>query len=483
MKQRTNYMMSRWMFITAFALLCGRISAYAESLTEDFENVVLVDKNGEALASSMSFGNGLSNGWKIVNGSIYASEGTTDYGLVSSNGYESDHCLEASYGATNSAFVALPEKLEGTLSFYAAGTATSVDGKITVYEITEDGDSYVKGEVIATVAPTRYNKSLKSYVWNQYSIELGIEGRLIGIEMVRSRLDDFTAETAGSGNDTPVDPELTVSTSLLVFGLTDEAKTETITVQSNVATAVSFAITGDGASAFELVDAPATLQKNTVTSINVRFDALAPGDYSATLTITAGELTKKVTLAATWQEKELSDPSDWTAEDFTGLSEIPEGWTNDGWEIDDWWLDTAPALKGQGTLITPWFSISEAQVLQYYFQKGLSYSWNSSFAVEYTSDNTHWTRVEALSFQGSGYDMPDGVNTINFPGEGNYRVRFIANTTTYLDNFEVVTSETTGIRSLTVDNGSQDVMYNLNGQRLTGAKGIVVIKGKKLILK
>lgn len=176
--------------------LLGVSQMNAETLTEDFESVTLVDAFGNPLANNWSYGYGLSNGWKVIDGTIYSSAGAAPYGLVSGYGYESTHCLEASYSSSNTAYIAIPTKLCGTLSFYASGTAASVDGKIVIYELEVSGDSYTKkaGDPIATFAPTRYNNSSKAYVWEPFTVDLGTSGKVIGIEMTRSNLDNFSAD-------------------------------------------------------------------------------------------------------------------------------------------------------------------------------------------------------------------------------------------------------------------------------------------------
>lgn len=85
----------------------------AATFTEDFENVTVVDDNGNPVGS-MSNGTGLSNGWKVVGGNIYSSKGWGNYGLWST-AHSGSKSLEASYGSKNSAFVVIPTQLAGEL--------------------------------------------------------------------------------------------------------------------------------------------------------------------------------------------------------------------------------------------------------------------------------------------------------------------------------------------------------------------------------
>lgn len=159
--------------------------AEAEVLySEDFENVTLVDQNGEALTNSYSFGYGLSNGWKVVGGTIYGADGSTNYGLINSNGKgydESNGYIEASYGSSNSASLWIPEEFKGEISFYAKPTSERNNGAITIYEADAEGN-------VTKVALETFTINAGK-TWNEYKFD--VAGKYIAINMVRAQLDNF----------------------------------------------------------------------------------------------------------------------------------------------------------------------------------------------------------------------------------------------------------------------------------------------------
>ena len=428
------------LLFTTLTLAFGSVPALAETLEESFDDVTV-----ESDYKTMS------NGWFVLGSeNIYSSATYYYYGIGSDSDYRaySGKSLYSMYGSSiKDSYIVIPKKLTGTVSFQyraACNSRAKYTPVINLLAVTENDGEYVVGDVIQTLNPT------KGGGWNEASIEL--EGAtMVAIQLFRAYIDDFSAtvfedgEEPGPGQDddpkTDPEPALTVSTDAIAFGTTNEAKTESFTVSSNIDADIALSIAGEGAAAFLLVDAPTSLTANEQVAVNVKFDAAEAGDYAAMLTITAGELTKEVALSGSWETKSdnpQTDPSEWRGEDFTGLTEIPAEWTNDGWEIDDWRLDSAPSAAGSGTLITPLFAIAEGEALQFYFQKSFSYSWGSSFAVDYSTDKTNWANVPELSFTGTGSDFEDGTKTIEFPAAGNYYVRFTANTKTYLDNFAIV---------------------------------------------
>ena len=99
-------------------------SLWAGTLTEGFENVAITDADGQPLTNKWSAGAGLSNGWKVIGGSIYSSDSYGDYGLWST-AHTGEKSLVANYGSKNNAFVVVPTKLMGELKFWARKTSSS----------------------------------------------------------------------------------------------------------------------------------------------------------------------------------------------------------------------------------------------------------------------------------------------------------------------------------------------------------------------
>lgn len=154
--------------------------------SEDFEQVTLVDQNGEALTSSWSYGYGLSNGWKIVGGTIFSSDGSTNYGLIKSSGKgydESDCYLEASYStSSNAASVYIPKKYTGEVSFYVKAAKTSKDGYVTVFEADAEGN-------VSTTPVMPKTTITKGSGWTQYTFD--VVDKYIAINLICAQLDNF----------------------------------------------------------------------------------------------------------------------------------------------------------------------------------------------------------------------------------------------------------------------------------------------------
>lgn len=192
------------LLFTFLTLLAGTSNIYAE----DFENLTLTDANGVALTSSFSFGYGLSNGWKIVGGTILTNTGSTNYGLIKATkqGHdESDGYLEASYGSTNSAYVFIPEQINGTIKFWAksnlsSGSSSRYTSTVKIYEANADG--IITSTVLYSATLTKGVN-----VWMEHTVE-NAAGKYIAINLVRTDLDDFTYGDGGSEN--PDNPPVVV---------------------------------------------------------------------------------------------------------------------------------------------------------------------------------------------------------------------------------------------------------------------------------
>lgn len=451
---KTNILLIALAILPIFAGKTG-----AETIYEDFENLTLVDAEGNALASNWTPGAGLSNGWRVVEGTIYAND-NGDYGLIHAAGQGfaySDYYLTSASTSVNGAFVYIPERLQGSVTLWGRSNLNEKSKKtstLKVYEATADGNVETAVLIYSTTLPKGSSN------WLPYTFDIeGSEGKYIAINLVYTDIDDFTATKADGAE---VEPVLTVSAEVLDFGTLTEEGSLSLTVKSNITTSVSFDITGSDQSAFRVVNAPATLPAGVEKTVEVTMNAPEPGDYRATLKITAGEQTQKVTLTGIWEGKTndpaQGEPADWKGEDFSGMEEIPDNWTigdDASWGIDDWWTDSAPALKGySGFICTPRFNIGQDQTLEFYFQKGMSYNWGSSCTVYYSTNKNDWTEVEK-------YDQSaeNGMKTIQFPAEGNYYLGLLVNATTYFDNFRIV-----GGKSATLSDVQAAIEAIANGQ-------------------
>ena len=175
-----------------FALLLslmGVRQANAETVTEGFESVSLTDADGNVLTSAWSYGYGLSNGWKVIGGSIYASAGSTNYGLTT--GHESNKALEASYGSSNTASVFIPTKLTGEVKFWVKATSPRNAGTVKIFEADEEGN-------VSTTTLANFSLTGGSG-WAEKTVDLGTDGKYIAINLIRAAFDDFSAEIFEDG--------------------------------------------------------------------------------------------------------------------------------------------------------------------------------------------------------------------------------------------------------------------------------------------
>ena len=281
-----------FLLLLLLTLITGTVCA--QTPTEDFENLTLVDANGNALANSWSFGYGLSNGWKVVGGSILTNAGSTNYGLIISTGKghnESNGFIESSYGKTNAASVFVPTQLKGTIKFWAKSNLDSrskSNSSLKIFEATEDGT--VTSNVLYEATPTK-----GSATWVEHSVE-GLAGKYIAINLIYTDFDDFYAE-GEEGGETP-EPVFVEKKALqlLAFDMQNEYE---LSADENNQFSVSFTVRVRNTSNVKLgVDEVSVSLTNSdgstvyTTQTATGFDSLAiDGETSITLTATipAGE--------------------------------------------------------------------------------------------------------------------------------------------------------------------------------------------------
>ncbi len=484
------------LLLTLSAFLLGNISSNAEELIEDFENLTLVDAEGNPPASTWSWCYGLSNGWKIKGGGTIDTGGNSEYTLVHNNGTGAiltDWYLSSGSTSVNNSYIFIPKKLTGQVMLWTRSNLTEMSKKtssIKIYEATAEGE--LTDSILFSKNPEKGVNTWKPIIFNIDEPE----GKFLAINLVYTDIDEFSATIAEESSDTIVTPTLTASVEMLDFKTIHEDSIMTFDIKSNVETAISFDITGDSAKAFALVDAPTTLNAYKNTAVNVRMSAEEAGQYEALLTITAGELTATVALKGIWEIKEpepedttiieIPDSVNWTGETFVGYhenDEMPEGWETDGWYIGEpFLLDTPAAVTlSSGTLITPAFTVAEGGELQFFFSK-TAIGWNSfssKLEVSFSTDKKEWTSV-------ASYDKyeDDGNKAITFDKAGTYWVRFVANDRTYLNDFKVVTPEVSGIMPTNIKAAKTNDAVDLLGRRITtNAAGLLIVNGKKILRK
>ncbi len=369
--------------IVLLLTICGMGQIKADTLSEGFESVSLVDANGNPLTSAWSYGYGMDNGWKIIGGTIFASAGSTNYGLWTT-AHTGSKSLEASYGSTNTAFVAIPTKLTGTLTFWARKTSSSssTKGYVNIWELEESGDSYVKKSALLEL-------SNLTTTWTEYTVDLGTEGKLIGINMIRAGLDDFSAEIyedAAPGTAIMIYEDEAASkkvgSDVYDYGLQGAAATKTFYVKNDgtAARTYSFSVPA-GYSA----DASLTVAAGETVAYEVT-QTYGEGDY--------GFKEGAITVSSDGMENVVinlkgiaRDPS----KIYVDFSEEPEGWTLNG----NWMVEEGVAKKGYGNdrLVSPMIQVESGDKLYFRYYKNSSSAYYGAVTVQYSIDGENWTDV------------------------------------------------------------------------------------------
>lgn len=177
-----KYMKTALLALTAFTFAPA---IHADEVTEDFESVTLENTDTWGRATE------LSNGWIIQGGYIGTSKDSYDYGFWTTAYNGSSKSLTAQYGATNNAYVIIPQILSGDVTFYYRKTSTnsSTAGKVYAYKVTESNGTYTIGSRIFMdeSATTSWQKCT--------SIKLA-DPTMIAFKMVRAAIDDVVYNTA-----------------------------------------------------------------------------------------------------------------------------------------------------------------------------------------------------------------------------------------------------------------------------------------------
>ena len=183
-------LMKKISFLLAFLLaLVGGTTAWAGTLTENFDDLQRLDANGNVLTSNWSYGYSLSNGWLVSPSANAISASKTMHYGIAAGGYEGN-ALWSGYGSSNSYYMVIPTVLTGEIKFKAYKNTTTKTPYVKFFEVTEEGGVY-------TVTSTQLGETVTpaSASWEDYSVNIGDEGKLVAINMVFCGIDNFEAET------------------------------------------------------------------------------------------------------------------------------------------------------------------------------------------------------------------------------------------------------------------------------------------------
>ena len=454
------------MLLTGIILFVGTEYAFADYEVEGFDNI------STGYDASWNFTITLPEGWD------YSGNGQGLFD-VANDIFKTKKPAIRIEGRNDQLFLVTPA-LIGNFMFYMRNRTKSYQATATAYACSYVDGELVLGDELGSKTLTKENNP----TW-QYITFSTAQSTRVALLLSNAIIDDFTYEPGEEGE--VITPTL-FATESLDFGTIQEATEKSIIVRSNVATSVTMELSGEGAEAFTLVDAPTSLVADNATSVSIKMEAAAAGTYQATLIVTAGKLIKTVALTGVWEEKQPEQqPENWKGEDFNAYREgdtMPMGWAADGWAIGEPFRLNTPAVvtTSGGTLITPVFEVTGNQALQFYFDKtAIGWSgYDSKLVISYSTDKEVWTETATYDKNES-----DGTKKVVLPAAGSYFVRFVANDRTYLDDFLVVDHTETGIADVRGQKeDTRSGAYNLQGQRVAqAAKGLYIQNGKKFIEK
>lgn len=372
LKNFTILKKSRLLLLTAFALITGSGSAWAETLTETFDAVTVTSRYL------------LSNGWVMVhnNGNYQGFGGSYDYQIKSGN-YDGElgNSLYCSYSNENE-YVVIPTKLCGTFTYYAK-RAESSNGTIYFYEATKDGNSF-------TVTSTQLATASTSSSWGSKSFSLGDDGKYVAINLRASRIDQISAtiyeDAAGPGFAVKDGSTKLTSPYAYSFGLATAGTTKAFTLSNPGTEATPIAVDVTGANGFTAV------VEDNATSI--------PAGGEKTLTITMPSTTASGSIVVTPTGDGLSAftfnvsgtvrDANKFFETFAGGA-LPEDWSSTGgWSYSsDEGGYAKQTIYSQYRLVTPIlnFAENETLMLEAAYYSSASYC---SFKVQYSTDGSTW---------------------------------------------------------------------------------------------
>lgn len=256
-------------------------------------------------------------------------------------------------------------------------------------------------------------------------------------------LDDVTVKEA---TNNPATMEISYDGEAIdgtfAFGSVNKANTKTFTVANDgdqTLNVTEIAVSGTDASCFAVSPATLEVQGGQTGTFNVTFTPTDEEDVekTATITLTAGELTKSFTVTGTYVNL-------WT-EDFEG-GVLPTNWEATTWTIGTFSyyenktnMALAPSNSTAGTIITPRLEAKNGDVLTW----DAYLNWyDEALIVEYSNDNkATWTQIYNYKTQNDS-EAPSTTQryyhkamSFTAPADGEYFLRFTSTYQNGVDNF------------------------------------------------
>ena len=401
------------LFLLMLSLMGITQSWAQETYVEDFESVTLTNTDSYGRATTMS------NGWQLIgqNGFISATRASYQYDLTTSYKHEGSKAFGASYGSSNTYWMAITDKqFEGNVTFWFCKTRTSGTAKVTFWEIEQDGDSWKQLSEIKTITTTS-----SQYNWSQETVDLGT-AKYVGIQLQAAGIDDmvFTlpAQDVEGASFRTVGYK---DGDALDFGLVDASTEKNITIKNNgsVDLTVNIETTG-GFTAPTSVSVPAGEEQTVSIAAPEAF-----GAANGTVKFSADECSNiTVNLTAI-----VKDPSK-LFETFAGGTPEYEwettassSWYN--WTYGDGYATySGTSSSYAGTMKSPVLTFTENEPLTFstskvgsasYYTPSVSVQWSATGADDWTTLATYTDDVYG-TWTSRSVNVPAAAKYIRFSG-------------------------------------------------------------------
>ena len=409
MKKQSYLSKSRYLLLFLFALIVGTGSAWADTLTEDFESTTV---SGDPVSSYVY--NELSNGWKCIgDGTVSIYNGWAVYGLTSDYA-RSGKGLWSNSSSASTSYIVIPTRLTGTVEFYVRQINKNA-ASIQVFEAVVSGVTYeATGSALAEKTYDKISSGSASSTFVKLEVPLGTAGKMLAIQLVNAAMDDFSGtiyeDITGPKLGVYSDNEATsgVSSPLaLDYGLVAAAQSSTYYLKNKGIGNMNVAIKATGGYTVKVGDGAASA---SISAFAVATDATTAitiyqpaGSSNGTITLTATDASddSEVGTFTINASGTVRDPNK-VYLDFSD-GKMPSGWTSvqTGSYSSYPWTATTGSVGTSGNyssyqhaFTSPKLTFAESEKVYFKTQKyNSSAYYTTSLKVEYSTDGSTWTTI------------------------------------------------------------------------------------------
>lgn len=410
MEKQSYLSKSRYLLLFLFALIVGSGSAWADTLTEDFESTTV---SGDAVSSYVY--NELSNGWKCIgDGTVSIYNGWAVYGLTSDYA-RSGKGLWSNSSSASTSYIVIPTRLTGTVEFYVRQINKNA-ASIQVFEAVVSGVTYeATGSALAEKTYDKISSGSASSTFVKLEVPLGTAGKMLAIQLVNAAMDDFSGtiyeDITGPKLGVYSDNEATsgVSSPLaLDYGLVAATQSSTYYLKNKGIGNLNVAIEATGGYTVKVGDGAASA---SISAFAVATDATTAitiyqpaGSSNGTITLTAtdasddsevGTFTINASGTVRQEGKVYEDFAngemhyDWSSVGYSS------GWTSYNWTVSSGYVGyNAISSSYVGTFASPKLVFNEGEKVFFETEKySSSSSYSPSITIQYSTDGSSWTTI------------------------------------------------------------------------------------------